>query len=43
MSTLTPTLDHLDRLTARSPKKQAEEPSKASTSPVSKARKRPAR
>jgi len=43
MSTLTPTLDHLDRLAARTSTKQAGRPSKATTGPASKARKRPAR
>lgn len=43
MSTLTPTLDHLDGLTARTSTKPAGKPSKPTTGPASKARKRPAR
>ena len=43
MSTLTPTLDHLDRLASRTSTKQAGKPSKATSTPAAKARKRPAR
>ena len=43
MSTLTPTLDHLDRLAGRTSAKQAAKRSKAAKSSKSTARKRPAR
>lgn len=43
MSTLTPTLDHLDRLAGRTSAKQAAKSSKAASGPSSKARKRAAR
>ena len=43
MSTLTPTLDHLDRLAGRTSAKQAAKSSKTATGSSSKARKRAAR
>ena len=43
MSTLTPTLDHLDRLAGRTSAKQAAKQSKAAKSSKSTASKRPAR
>jgi hypothetical protein len=43
MSTLRPTLDHLDRLAGRTSAKKAAKSSKAATGPSSKARKRAAR
>jgi hypothetical protein len=43
MSTLTPTLDHLDRLAGRTSAKNAAKSSKAATGPSSRARKRAAR
>jgi len=43
MSTLTPTLDHLDRLAGRTSAKKAAKSSKAATGSSSKARKRPTR
>jgi hypothetical protein len=43
MSTLTPTLDHLDRLAGRTSAKKAAKSSKAATGPSSRARKRAAR